>query len=343
MTFVISYFHQPDDPYSQLAAQMLRPLAERYGVEIKTWLVPPPDEAAAPEREKLAAWAERDAPRVAAAYGLAYPANVEVKAVNASLEEGAAERERLGHYLGGMFHYDGEWFWGVDRLSYLEARLAAFDRTPGATPLAPWRDIALEPVTANAPLVIELWFSFRSPYSWLAMPRMRRLARHYGAELKLRPILPMVMRGLPVPGNKRMYIVLDCKREADRLGLPFGPIRDPVGEGVERALAVLHHATPLGLGEEFAELALRAAFADGIVLAEDEGLYDVARRAGLTDSQTAAALADDSWRAEAEANREALFEAGLWGPPSFRLNGGPAYWGQDRLWALEEDIRAALA
>jgi 2-hydroxychromene-2-carboxylate isomerase len=52
----------------------------------------------------------------------------------------------------------------------------------------------------------------------------------------------------------------------------------------------------------------------------------------------AAALADDSWREAAEANRAALFDAGLWGAPTCRVNGGPACWGQDRLWALEEDL-----
>jgi 2-hydroxychromene-2-carboxylate isomerase len=124
------------------------------------------------------------------------------------------------------------------------------------------------------------------------MPRIRELTQAYGAKLELRPILPMVMRGLAVPRIKTIYITLDCKREAERLGLPFGCIVDPVGAGAERALAVLHHAMDLGVGEQFAELGLKAAFADGIALAEDAGLYDVARRAGLTDAQTAAALAD---------------------------------------------------
>jgi 2-hydroxychromene-2-carboxylate isomerase len=394
---VLDYFHQADDPYSHLAAQVLAPLAARYGLSPRVWLVPPPDDAAAPERERLRDYALRDAPRVAAHYELTFPSRArqpdrgavamaervlaaatriqsfgdvatEVgralwkgdartlrgwEAVAAEPDEtataiavGAAERQRRGHYLGAMFHFEGEWFWGVDRLSHLEARLAEMgrDSDPGAPPIAAWGDLRLATPPANAaPTVIEMWFSFRSPYSWLALPRVRRLAAHYGARLELRYILPMVMRGLPVPPAKSRYIVLDAKREADRCGLPFGRIVDPVGAGAERALAVLHHAVPLGLGAEFAELALRGAWADGIALAEDEGLYDVARRAGLTDAQVAAALADESWRAAAEANRAALFQAGLWGAPTCRVNGGPAYWGQDRLWALEEDLVSAQA
>jgi 2-hydroxychromene-2-carboxylate isomerase len=39
------------------------------------------------------------------------------------IEEGNALRRRLGHYLGGMFYFEGEWYWGVDRLRLLEQRL----------------------------------------------------------------------------------------------------------------------------------------------------------------------------------------------------------------------------
>lgn len=146
-----------------------------------------------------------------------------------------------------------------------------------------------------------------------------------------------------MPAIKRMYITLDTKREAESVGLPFGTIIDPVGAGAARALAVLNHAVPLGHGEAFAELGMRAAFADGIALASDAGMLDVAKRAGLTEAQMRAGLADDSWQAKAEANREALFAAGLWGAPSFRVDGKPAHWGQDRFWALEQDILDAIA
>ena len=390
---MIDYFHQADDPYSHLAVQLIGPLARRYGVEVRVWLTPPPDDAAAPERARLAAYALRDAPRAARQYGLNFPAPAKAPAIGevmlaqqilaaaprsaafadlavevgqalwsgnveslashaateaaakAALEDGGARRLQLGHYLGGMLHFEGEWYWGVDRLNHLEERLSGLglDKAPGEAPLAPYRDMRLGQPPANPkPATIEMWFSFRSPYSWIAFPRVRRLAAHYGARLQLRPILPMVMRGLPVPPIKSLYIVRDVFREAARVGLPFGPIVDPVGAGAERALAVLHHAAPLGLGEAFAESALRGAWSEALSLASDEGLQKAAERAGLDAGQVAAALADESWREAAEANRAALFDAGLWGAPSYRVNGGPAHWGQDRLWALEQDLVGAM-
>ena len=387
---MIEYFHQVDDPYSCLLAQVLRPLMRRYGAAVKPWLVPPPDDAAAPERERLVAYARRDASRLAAAYGLSFPRAAEPDAEAVALAQrvlagsleapdfaeravevgqalwrgdidrlrglpalpphqaqmqldlGAARRRELGHYLGAMLHHDGQWYWGVDRLNHLEGALSGRDATPGAPPIAPYRPMTLGSKPPGRAPGIEMWFSFRSPYSWIAFPRVRQLARHYGAPLMLRPILPMVMRGLPVPPVKSFYIVRDTKREADRAGLPFGPVSDPVGPGAERALAVLHHVAPLGLGEDFAESALRAAWAEGVALADDAGLIGAAARAGVSEAQVAAALADESWRAAAEANREALFDAGLWGAPTYRIEGGPAHWGQDRLWTLEEDLVRAM-
>jgi 2-hydroxychromene-2-carboxylate isomerase len=266
-------------------------------------------------------------------------------ATAAAVAAGGAERLRLGHYLGGMLNYDGQWYWGADRINHLEERLAGEgrDSQPGAPMLAPYLGMKLGPKPAgDRKATIEMWFSFRSPYSWIAFPRVVQLARHYGVTLTLRPILPMVMRGLPVPPIKSFYIVTDTKRQADRAGLPFMPISDPVGPGAERALAVLHHVAPLGLGEAFAESALRGAWTEAIPLADDAGLAKVAERAGVSAAQVAAALADERWRVAAEDNRAALFDAGLWGAPTYRVNGGPAHWGQDRLWTLEEDLLAAL-
>ena len=263
----------------------------------------------------------------------------------AALRDGTALRAKLGHYLGGMFHFEGEWYWGVDRLHHLETRLRAqgLAAKPAAPLIAPFQEMTLDGPRARTPPLIEFWFSFRSPYSWISAPRLHRLAAHYGATVQWRFILPMVMRGLPVPTIKSRYIVLDVKREAELLGLPYGTMVDPVGAGAERALAVLHRAIQRGRGAQFAESGLKAPFADGIDLASDAGLLKAALRAGLTKADVTAALADTSWRAVAEENRQALFAAGLWGAPSYRVNGLPAHWGQDRLWALEEDVKAVIA
>jgi 2-hydroxychromene-2-carboxylate isomerase len=262
-----------------------------------------------------------------------------------SLAAGNAALAAAGHYLPAVFAYAGETFWGLDRMPHLEARLAARRDTAGARPGPPIiRQLEAGAQSGRADQVpLHFFLSFRSPYTWLALPRVRAVAERTGAALVLRPVLPMVMRGLPVPPAKRLAIVRDAKREADRLGLPFGPMHDPVGLGVERGLAVLHRAIAQGCGPAFAESFLKGAFAEAIDATTDEGLHRIADRAGLTPADVAAALADDGWRAVAEANRESLFALGLWGVPAFQVADRPAHWGQDRLWAVEEDLIAEAA
>lgn len=337
----VHYFHDATDPYSALTAQMLAPLEARYRLTLIRHDVSPPQDSAAPERSRLLAWSARDAAALAALHHLDLALMPCPPGTAGGVAEGDALRARLGHYLGATFYYGGEWYWGLDRLHYLETRLAAerLDTAPGAPLLTPVRDVTLAgPAGIARGHVLHFFLSFRSPYTCIAVPRVRALAAHYGAELRLRPVLPMVMRGLPVPWAKRLYILRDTKREAERLGLPFGRAVDPVGPGVERGLAVLHAAIEAGCGAEFAQSFLTGVFAEGIDATSDRGLHRMAARAGLSQAALQTALADQSWRAQAEANRTELLQSGLWGVPSFRVDDRPAVWGQDRLWMIERDL-----
>jgi 2-hydroxychromene-2-carboxylate isomerase len=401
----VLYFHQVDDPYSQLAAQLLGELERRYEVELAPRLVGPPSDEAAPERERLEAFARKDAADVAPGYGLTFPAGTappdpasvalatrilaaaiergafsalaarvgsalfrgeraaldalageagaaEPDAASAALEAGSRERERLGHYLGGMFYYGGEWYWGVDRLHFLERRLQALGALrPGsrAAPIAKRPDFSkvAVPASRGPRLVLEFYPSLRSPYTYIAMERAFALTQRYPVNLALRPVLPMAMRGLPVPRAKQLYITLDTKREAEEAGVAFGRVCDPLGRPVERGFSLYPLACAKGRGGEYLHAFARAAFAEGVETGTDAGLRYVAERAGLAWEEACAHLDREDWRDALEKNRMQLFALGLWGVPSFRLVGGlgePDYatWGQDRIWRIEQEIRRRL-
>jgi 2-hydroxychromene-2-carboxylate isomerase len=261
-----------------------------------------------------------------------------LRPAEALMAEGETRRREMGHYLGATFFYDDVWSWGPDRLHYLEAQLAPH-RRPGAALVAPLKQEG-DTASVRSDVTLDYFASFRSPYTWLAAGRVRALADRYGATLRLRPVLPMVMRGLPVPREKQIYIVKDCFREAMRLGIPFGRMVDPVGLGVERGMGVLGRAMALGKGMAFAESFLGGAFSEAIDATTDDGLWSMAERAGLSRDDVAAGLADNSWREVAEANRQEMLGLGLWGVPSFRVADLPGHWGQDRLWAVEQDLIA---
>ncbi len=184
---------------------------------------------------------------------------------------------------------------------------------------------------------VEFFFSFRSPYSYLAGPRAFALAERYSIELVFRGIRPMAMRGQPLPLAKRLYILRDAKREADRIGMPFGKIHDPLGEGVWRCLTIAEHAAKAGLLREFVLAASQGIWAEGVDVASDGPLRALCERVGLRWGDCDAAIANTVYRSRVEDNTAQLARLGQWGVPVFTF-AGEAYWGQDRM----EDLEAAL-
>ncbi|MDX1498875.1 MAG: DsbA family protein [Woeseiaceae bacterium] len=252
----------------------------------------------------------------------------------------------LGHYATATVHYEGEWYQGLDRLPYLVDRFDALglrragSRTPRVDAVREAARLALPvrpPALARELPVLEVFFSFRSPYSYLALERVFAIADAFGIELRLRPVLPMVQRGVPLSRAKLRYLLADATREAGRLGIPFGRFADPLGAGVERLCAVFVYARAERRARDFVRNAGQAVWARGIDVATDAGLRKVTGRSGLFWPDVVAALGKDAWRAEVGENREALTAAGGWGVPTFRL-GEFVAWGQDRCWLLARHL-----
>jgi 2-hydroxychromene-2-carboxylate isomerase len=265
-------------------------------------------------------------------------------AVRAHIAESNALRQKMGHYLGATFYYGGEWYWGIDRLYHLEQRLQALGAAKpgiGAYLIPPAADLE-QPSTLQGPASIDFFFSLRSPYSALVAPRIFELGRLTGAEVRLRFLLPMVMRGLPVPKAKRNYIARDAAREARARGIPFGRINDPVGKPTERGLSLIPYAERAGKGQAYVLSFMRGVWAEGINAGSDRGLRTIVERCGLPWQQARTALLDSSWRERAEANRQQMFGLGLWGVPLFHV-GTTTVWGQDRLWAVQDALLGAGA
>jgi 2-hydroxychromene-2-carboxylate isomerase len=260
--------------------------------------------------------------------------------VRLALEANYAALERAGHYQPGMLYYGGEWYWGIDRLHYLEERLQREGlEGPVDLPGGPLPDLTsiVRGADGTAPR-IEVFVSFRSPYSYLSIPQLTDLRDRYGLGVTVRPVLPMVMRGLPVPRAKRLYIVHDAKREADRLGIPFGHVCDPLGKGIGYCMAVFFNcAVAKGLELEFTRSVMQGIWSEARDVAHLPDLVFLAERVGITAVEVRAAIEDRSWKEKGKANREALTALGLWGVPSMRI-GSYSTWGQDRVPMIEAEI-----
>ena len=399
---IVRYFHQVDDGYSHLAAQILTALAERYDIALECYLVRGPEGHNLPEPDLLLRLSRYDSFHVAPEYGLEFPqhdqplpddlcaqANAILAAqdtasfikhaaavgkamwsgdadtlqklaaqlgaatdsvVATTLEKGTALRAELKHYSGAMFHYGEEWYWGVDRLYHLEKRLASLgvDRTPGEPLLVDRPSLNAGDLKDEGNLTLEVYPSLRSPYTAISFDSAVQLARDTGVKLSVKPVLPMVMRGVPATREKGMYIFMDAAREAQAAGVPYGNFKDPIGEPVRKAYSLYPWAVEQGRDVEFISSFLSAAFADGINTNRLSGLQAVVERAGLDWEAASERVASSGWEEQLEKNRLAMYEAGLWGVPSFRLLNAQgevelALWGQDRLWLFARKIQRILA
>tara|TARA_B100000795_G_C22793105_1_gene437912 strand:- start:117 stop:1481 length:1365 start_codon:yes stop_codon:yes gene_type:complete len=270
--------------------------------------------------------------------------------VKAKHDLGNARRGSLKHYSGAMFYYEGEWYWGVDRLYHLEQRLHALgaDRNPDTPKIMPKQEVSVGKLRDNGSLTLELFGSVRSPYTAIIFDRVLALAETTGVTLNVRPILPMVMRGVSATREKGIYIFTDAAREARASNVPYGDFYDPIGEPARRCYSLYPWACSQGKGNALLSSFLSAAFAQGINTNNDRGLRQVVENAGLDWASAKQIVGQDGWQEILEDNRLAMYDSGLWGAPSFKLldadkNVVLALWGQDRLWLFEREIQNLLA
>ncbi len=202
-------------------------------------------------------------------------------------------------------------------------------------------------------LSFELYWSFRSPYSYIALPRVMLLTRDFAVEVEMRVVHPAAIRNpayfRAMNPLARPYFLLDSAREAAFRNLPFRrPVPDPILQD-QQTLAIaahqpyIHRLSRLGIaamergrGLAFCDEVSRVLW-DGRVDNWHEGdhLARAAERAGLDLTELDRAIAAEPERHEAAlaANDATLRAAGHWGVPTAVFRDEP-FFGQDRLETL---------
>ena len=205
---------------------------------------------------------------------------------------------------------------------------------------------------------IDLYFSFRSPYSYLAAQFTQAIEDDFDVSVALRPVLPLALREPSFFSEGNMsrvrYIVLDWERRAEMLGLPHHwPQPDPIVQDLENGRIAeeqpyIHRLCHLGVeaqrrgkGVPFAEAVSRLIFGGTKGWDEGDALANAVASKGLDLQELEAAVGDGSEHAaEVEKNQEAQQVAGHSGVPLYVYNGEP-FFGQDRIdslrWQLERD------
>ncbi len=247
---------------------------------------------------------------------------------------------RLGHYASANIYYGEEFYLGTDRLDHLESRLNDLGLGDGERHFdlgRVWIDDVVDKPLDASDQTIEIFHSVRSPYSYLALEQCAYLKQHTGVNVVIKPVLPMVKRGLKVPQIKIRYIVSDTAREARESNIPFGRMTDPLSSA-EKALAIGHWARTLGREMNFYRAFGQAHFADGIDGSTVDGMVSILETAKLSVRSGLEAMTDQSWREEVEANRQEMLRLGCWGVPTLKC-GDTVVWGQDRMYAIVESLK----
>ncbi|MBL8532189.1 MAG: DsbA family protein [Hyphomonadaceae bacterium] len=205
----------------------------------------------------------------------------------------------------------------------------------------------------------DIYFSFRSPYSYLAAPQIVDLVRRFDVAPRLRVVLPIAIR---IPGFFKQvnplwppYLLRDTFRIAQMHGLPYRwPRPDPIimdvaaGE-VAAEQPYIYRVSRLGVvaermgqGLAFARAASHAIWSGEVDnWHEGEHLARALTAAGLDADAAERMAAEDEAGIDAEiaTNEASQKNAGHWGVPLFVFNDEP-FFGQDRIdhliWRLRQ-------
>ncbi len=188
------------------------------------------------------------------------------------------------------------------------------------------------------PHIVDYYVFLNSPWAYLGSQRFAEMVRRHNVTVNVRPmdsgtVFP-ASGGLPLAKRapqRQAYRMTELKRWRDFIGLPLNlqPKFFPAPESKPARMVV---AAQLA-GQDaltFAHGFMRAVWAEEADIAAAETQARVAAACGLDAAALDAASETDAVKAAYAGNAEAALAAGVFGAPSYVLN-GEIFWGQDRL------------
>lgn len=370
----LRFFHDPRCARSWLLTEALIEFRRLYDVTIVPYLVPEAMDDTFGSYVDYYQYSFRDAQAQARYYGLSMPQRLPTQAEVQTVAHELASRPRdtawlrhahhlglslfqsttlmetfepvhgldadrallhqLGNYRGGNMFAHGGWYFGVDRLAHIEDAYAEAGLGSGHT-LSP-HPSALPTIKGDT---IHFYFSFRSAFSYIALPRVLALAAHKGLRLNLHAVASPSTEQQATPLRRQILWLLDAAREGRQHHIHFGKIVDVSREQNERLIAIFYRLE--GDSERqrrFVHAAMRAIWSRGIDFRHDEPWDRIQQEAKLTSEEIQEFGQDQTVLERAYANAHHLREQGYLDVPAFSI-GETIYWGYDRLAYLEYQIQ----
>ncbi len=228
-------------------------------------------------------------------------------------------------------------YWGQDRLHLVEGSDAVYRLAPGA--------VSQDTVTPGK--TVEIYWDFSSPFAYLGSVQAEALAARTAATLVWRPMLlgglfrSIGQANVPMAtwsAARQKYTLDDLARTAVSMGVPFRfPSRFPMNTILPLRVWL---ALPESRRDAFRADTFRAYWADDRDISAENVLADIlGTGAGeiLDRARTPAvkqSLIDATTRAES---------AGVFGAPTWIVDGTELFWGQDRVPLVERCLRRPTA
>tara|TARA_B100000686_G_scaffold62243_1_gene66918 strand:- start:2677 stop:3342 length:666 start_codon:yes stop_codon:yes gene_type:complete len=214
-------------------------------------------------------------------------------------------------------------------------------------------------------IYVDLYYTMRSPYCYLATPTLAQLVKQYDLFFNLKPVYPLAVSD-PTFFEKvnpmwPPYLSIDTRRIAERLNIPFRwPRPDPVVQDMTTR-KISNHQPYITRLTHFAQIAadkgqgleyicsVSALLYDPEISGWNEGDYlrntmsDV--KLDFDEFQQIAEQQASQLETKVQNNRKEQLDSGHWGAPLFVYQ-GEVFFGQDRIddliWYLKKaglDVR----
>ncbi|MEO5770696.1 MAG: 2-hydroxychromene-2-carboxylate isomerase [Burkholderiaceae bacterium] len=194
---------------------------------------------------------------------------------------------------------------------------------------------------------VAYFFSPQSPWTYFGHRRFHDIARRHEAAIEVLPVdlggkVFPVSGGLPLgqrPPQRQAYRLLELQRFAEHLQLPLNlkPTFFPVaGDAAARLIVAVGSGDGADAAMGIAEALMRAVWVEQRNIADEATLAAL-----LRERELSARRLDDahgpSVQERYEANTQRAIEAGVFGAPSYVID-GEIFWGQDRLDFVERAL-----
>ena len=206
---------------------------------------------------------------------------------------------------------------------------------------------------------IDLYISYRSPYSYLILPRMLKLKEEYDIEINFKVVYPIAIRMPEWFEGKNIFTyfffkMIDMRRQAKKLGVPFTTKLkpDPIRQNIMTGKISSHQpyifdichlgqmAQMKGVGMEFAFEVSSLIFGGVENWNTDENLSEAAKKVGLDLNQLKESVRvhEEEIIGQIKQNQVDQLNAGHHGVP-LTVIGDKYFFGQDQFDKIMETLK----